>query len=277
MPPLPYFDRILDALHAGDAEVTRAFGAHIHWGFWDDVRRADGSVDDFALAEARLARQVIHAGGVRDGTTVLDVGCGFGGTLAEIDAHCDGMNLVGLNIDARQLDRARSQVVARPGNRVEFVTGDAGALPFADASFDVVLCVEAIFHFPSRQRFFAEARRVLRPGGRLALCDFVPRRIVPWLWDRFDRRFKPIVTRMYGPSDMRCTPADYRRLARGAGLRLVVQRDITAGTWPTYEVLRPLVRKIAPHPDEAEDVIRRVQFTTRIGLLRYLVLAFTPS
>ena len=148
-------------------------------------------------------------------------------------------------------------------------------MPFADGLFDVILCVEAIFHFPGRARFFAEARRVLRPGGRLALCDFVPRLVIKPLWDYFDRRFKPVVDRLYGSSDMRCTMTDYRRLARQAGLRLALRQDVTRHTMPTYPVLRPLVRRIAPDPDGAELVIKRVEFTTRIGLLRYLILAFT--
>jgi hypothetical protein len=74
---------------------------------------------------------------------------------------------------------------------------------------------------------------------------------------------------------MRCTLADYRRLARGAGFRLVSREDATPHTLPTYRVLRPLVRRIAPDPDGAEQVIKRVELTTRMGLLRYLILAFT--
>ncbi len=271
---LPYFDRILESLRAGDAEVAIAFGRHVHWGYWDQPALADGSVHDFAAAAALLARRVATAAGVRDGQRVLDVGCGFGGTLADLNERFNDMELHGVNIDPRQLVRAREQVPARPGNRVEFVAADACRLPYPDASFDVLLVVEAIFHFPGRDRFFAEARRVLRPGGRLALCDFVPRVMIPVLWDYFDRRFKPIVTRLYGPSDMRCTLTAYRRLARAAGLRLVHHQDITKGTMPSYRVICPLVRRIAPHPDEAEQVIRRVRFTTRIGLLRYLILSF---
>jgi ubiquinone/menaquinone biosynthesis C-methylase UbiE len=271
---LPYFDCILERLRDGDTEVAMAFSQYVHWGYWDAPSQSDGSLRDFAEAAEQMSRQVIAAGRVQDGQRVLDVGCGFGGTLADLDAHFSDVDLYGLNIDARQLDYARRRIAPRVGNRVTFVAGNACRLPFADALFDVVLCVEAVFHFPGRDQFLAEARRVLRPGGRLVLSDFVPRLVIPLLWDYFDRRFKPLVTRLYGPSDMRCTLSDYRRLAFRAGLRLTQVRDITLNTIPSYRVLRPLVRRIAPDPDGAEEVIRRVQFTMRIGLLRYLILTF---
>jgi hypothetical protein len=81
-------------------------------------------------------------------------------------------------------------------------------MPFADASFDKVLAVECIFHFPSRERFFAEARRVLRPGGRLTLCDFVPERwVVPSV--SFAKRFLSWhIEAATGPIDIRCTLVD---------------------------------------------------------------------
>src|SRR5439155_10489956 len=139
------------------------------WGYWDDPASADGSLSNFAAAAARLSRQVIAAAGVRDGQRVLDAGCGFGGTLADLHERLPGVDLVGLNIDARQLGQAREQLPTR----VRLVAGDACRLPFADASFDRVLCVEAIFHFAGRDLFLAEVRRVLRPGGRLVLSDFV--------------------------------------------------------------------------------------------------------
>jgi len=273
---LPYFDRIIESLQNGDIQVAEAFARYVHWGFWDDPARADGSLSDFARAAERMSRQVIAAGRVGDGQHVLDVGCGFGGTVADLNQRFDGMDIVGLNIDARQLERARSdpELAPRGGNRISLLTGEACRLPFAAGSFDVVLCIEAVFHFPARDRFLQEVRRVLCPGGRLALSDFVPRLVIPFLWDYFDRRFKPVITRLYGPSDMRCTVTHYRHLARRAGIELTRVQDVTPHTLPSYRVLRPLVRRIAPDPDGAEQVIQRVEFTTRLGLLRYLILIF---
>jgi ubiquinone/menaquinone biosynthesis C-methylase UbiE len=273
MTSLPYFDSILDRFRHGDAVVEQVFGRHVHWGYWDDPRRADGSLADFAAATERLSRRVCAAAGVRDGQSVLDVGCGFGGTLLELNEEHSDVALVGLNIDRRQLERGRGLVEPRRGNRVEWVVGDACRLPFADESFDVVLAIECIFHFGDRLQFFREVNRVLRPGGRWALCDFVPRLVVPVLWDFLEARFKPAAVRLYGPSDMRCTLPCYRRLVRAAGLGALRVEDVTANTLPTYQVLRPLVRQLSPEPDQAEQVIRRVERTTRLGLLRYLILA----
>jgi len=271
---LPYFDILLDEIRRGKQDIATAFGRHVHWGFWDAPGDADGTMPDFAAAAERLSARVCDAARVADGQRILDVGCGFGGTVQHLNERLSGAHLFGLNIDGRQLARARQHVTARPQNAVEFREGDACEMPFDDASFDIVLAVECIFHFDSRERFFAEARRVLRPGGRLALCDFVPTRVGVPLVGVQDLLFGSYIKRFAGPSDISCTLEAYRRLGAAAGMRAVHEQDITRHTLPTYPVLRHVIRETGIHVGTAVWGTGALEWLCRLGLLRYVILAF---
>jgi SAM-dependent methyltransferase len=133
---LPYVDLILDRLQNKDGDLALAFGRHVHWGFWDDPKRADGSIADFTVASERLCSRLLGAGCVAHGHDVLDAGCGFGGTLATLNETLAPIRLHGINIDERQVARAVATVPPSPGNTIDFVHGDACRLPFADRSFD---------------------------------------------------------------------------------------------------------------------------------------------
>lgn len=272
---LPYFDAIFSELNKGNADVEKAFGRHVHWGYWEDPESADGAVSDFAEATERLCRMICDAAGIKNNMRVLDVGCGFGGTLASLNERFSPLDLVGVNIDKRQLQRAEEKVKPLKGNTIKFVCGNGSFLPFADNSFDAVLAVECIFHFPDRGLFFREARRVLRMGGRLAFSDFVPSRKTPFLYLGLKKVIEGFVAAFYGKTSYQYTPEEYRAYAMELGLKPLLEQDITAGTMPTY----PLLIHLFKHLKMKNFILpylstRLVEWVHRLGIQKYEILVY---
>lgn len=233
---LPYFNFLLKQFQAGNHSLENAFGRHVHWGYWQNPETADGTLEDFAEATEALSQLIVDAANIQSGMKVLDAGCGFGGTIASISQRFSPIELVGINIDERQLQRARKTIVATNNNIHQFIQGNACELPFADESFDAVIAVECIFHFPSREQFFQEAARVLKPGGKLALSDFVePKKQPFWMQSSRDLVGK-IISLLYGEVNT-CTLEDYAAIAQQANLQPCFEQDITAETLPTYDIL----------------------------------------
>ena len=98
----------------------------------------------------------------------LDVACGKGASTRYLGRFYMPENITGINISEKQLERCRQNA---PGS--QFFLMDATHLDFADNTFDVVICVEAAFHFNTRNDFLQEALRVLKPRGRLILSDIL--------------------------------------------------------------------------------------------------------
>lgn len=252
-----YFDRLIAAYRAGAA------GRDVHLGYWD------GSADtaDFPAAQARLTARVIDRLPLLPGQDVLDIACGFGGTLAALNDATASSVLAGVNIDLRQLAICGS-IRPRAGNRIALVAADACALPFPDRAFDHAVCVEAMFHFPSRARFLAEAARVLRPGGLLLATDILlrPPETPPW------RDFETVLRRDYGPwPDLWTDAGTIISQAAASGLDLTEDQDWTAATLPSYRVIAP-----DPHPEgnPAPDAGAVMRWMHQFGWLSYRMLGF---
>ncbi len=273
---MPYFDALLRRLADDEPDAQLAFGRHVHWGYWTDPEQATGTAEDYAVAAEAMCREVCDAADLRDGLRILDVGCGFGGTIASLNERFRNVDLLGINIDPRQLERARNLVPPRHGNRIRFVEGNACVLPFAAGMFDVVLAVECIFHFPSRDDFFAETARVLVEGGRLVVSDFVPAPEIAATLHNLSAGEGGVVERTYGKVDISCAPQRYQELAEFAGLQNLSSRAITPHTLPTYSFLRKYHRAWRV-PEEArrfERATSRLEVASRMGWLDYTILRF---
>ncbi len=145
-------------------------GRVIHWAF-----RYDLLVSIVSLGRERAFRQKqIDLAGIAPGESVLDVGCGTG-TLAIAARQRVGQSGKVYGIDASPEMTARARKKARnAGLQVVFETAAIEALPFPDATFDVVLSTVMLHHLPdaARHQGIREIRRVLKPGGRLLAVDF---------------------------------------------------------------------------------------------------------
>ncbi len=113
-------------------------------------------------------------------SAVLEVGCGTGHWLGVAAGHAS--LLAGVEPSAPMVARARP---AAPG--AHLVQARAEGLPWRNATFDRIFCVNALHHFADRSRFFAEARRVLKPGGGLITIGKDPHtdRDEWWVYDYF--------------------------------------------------------------------------------------------
>ncbi len=272
----PYFDVLFERLTNPGSPTAVAFGRHVHWGYWPEPRDGVPSAESYAVAAEALCQRLLDTARVKDNLRILDVGCGYGGTLASLNERLHGCELVGLNIDQRQLERTAERVQPVNGNRVDFVHGDACALPFDDQSFDIVLAVECIFHFPDRAAFFHHAGRVLRPGGNLTLSDFVPPAEKLHLVKVFNTTGDEATRRTYGHIDVTCTEAGYAEIAQSAGLQPHVSDNINAETLPTYQFLREHL-KSWPDPHEAmlfDRATAQLQLACSRELLHYRILRF---
>jgi demethylmenaquinone methyltransferase/2-methoxy-6-polyprenyl-1,4-benzoquinol methylase len=152
-------------------------------------------------------RRLAAAAAVRPGDRVLDAACGTG-DLALADLRAGAASVTGVDFSTRMLERAR-----RKAPHIEWVEGDLLSLPFADASFDAATIGFGVRNVADLERGLRELRRVLRPGGRLAILEITtPRGVLrPFFRLWFDRIVPQLGRVLPGGSAYAYLPASVRR------------------------------------------------------------------
>lgn len=253
----------------------------IHLGLWDSLSPGT-SPADLRAAQKRLDDRIVALSAVEPGLAILDVGCGFGGTIASLDAAAERLALVGVNIDPRQLRVAQASVQPRAGSAVRWVEADACALPLEGASFDRAVAVECAFHFASRRRFLAEIARVLVPGGRLAISDLVA---TPDLLSARARGLLPAgledaLRGALAPCEaLWQDEGAYPAMAGAAGLDVVSLEDASLATLPSYACILKgkLVDFGSPGQPAGDRGVAALAWLQTRGLLRVEIGCFRKA
>ena len=181
----------------------------------DDVASFVGAIPDFydrdmgpiifADYGARVAARVAELSPAR----VLETAAGTGiVTRALRDALRAEARLTATDLNAPMLEVAKAKF--SPGEQVAFQAADAMNLPFADASFDVVLCQFGVMFYPDKDRSYREARRVLAPGGRyvFSVWDSIERTRFGFAVNEACRRIFPVDTPAFPSVPFSCSAID---------------------------------------------------------------------
>lgn len=209
---------------------------------------------------------------------VADLGCGVGGSLLYLAARMPGVFWgVGATISPLQARMAR-QLAQQPGlqGRCAFIEADYLALPLP-AGVDAAYSIEAFAHTPDPQRYFCEASRILRAGGRLLLCDdFQGEHAEPdnfWL-NSFQRGWQAA-----GVSSL----SQAEELARRCGLHLVDQQDLTPhlrlSRLPAWLARWLVLAGLRSHDPYWQSVAGGIalQQALKAGIVTYLFIVFEKS
>lgn len=198
-------EKILDAARRSGLDV-------------DALTPADlAPIDEFHMGGRAATAHIVGLMDLPGGARVLDIGCGLGGVARYLAAE-KGCRAAGIDLTPEYVDVAR-MLTERTGltDRVEFHLGSALDLPFAEASFDAATTFHVAMNIADRARLYAEAARVVRPGGCFANFDVMKGPAEGMVF--------PVPWAESGDTSFLVTPEEMERLLRDSGFDVVHTED----------------------------------------------------
>jgi tocopherol O-methyltransferase len=215
-------EEVADHYEDLDRIYREVWGEHIHHGLWRTGRESTTE------AVEQLVELVAEEAGLSAGCSAVDIGCGYGAPARQLAARY-GARITGLTITSVQF---RHAVAATPTDNPRYLLRDWLANGLPDTSFDAAYAIESTEHMEDKARAFAEAFRVLRPGGLLAVCAWTaasPSRA----WQQ-RHLLEPICRE--GRLPAMGTEADYRDLLAGAGFAIERVMDVSRQVRATWGI-----------------------------------------
>ena len=208
----------------------------LHYGYWDEQTKSHHQ----ALLNKNQA--LYDAADIQSANHVLDAGCGIGGSSIWMAKHHKNQ-VTAITISNQQAHYAR-QHAKRQGvsEKVNFEVSDFCATPFDDESFDVIWGLESVCHALNKGDFLKEAYRLLRPGGRIVVCDgFILRR------EFTDDEWQDIVICLNGWAVPNlCSRDEFTQLLKQNQFNNIEYKDITAETLPSADYMYKVAKRLKP-------------------------------
>jgi SAM-dependent methyltransferase len=186
--------------------------------------------------------------------------------------------LIGINIDAEQVQKAQIKHQSLHGNHLCFINGDACSLPETLPTLDCAWALECIFAFPSREIFFTQVHDKLKPQGKLIVIDFLIAQPIVKLWQFLETRIlSKLITNSYGEKATSKVQfiglKDYQVIAQKTGYILKTRKNITKNVQPTYRAIAPRIIRFL----NDWIAVRGLEFFSLINLISYEVLIFEKA